>query len=101
MQDKEVVALIKAEYPKYDKYLHSKVKKPLEYGIRLLEEAEKLITTTEPQKPHRADRHRIRCKVSCRLKERKKKRLQLALKKHGYFNMQDGLNYIIDLFLGE
>ncbi len=101
MQDKEIVKIIREHYPKYDKFLHSKVKRPELYAIRLIEEAEKLISPEKPQEARRADRHRLRCRVSCRLSERKKRRLQQALKKHGYTSMQDGLNYIIDRFLGE
>jgi len=101
MQDKEIVKIIREHYPKYDKFLHSKVKRPELYAIRLIEEAEKLISPEKPQEARRADRHRLRCRVSCRLSERKKRRLQQALRKYGITSMQDGLNYIIDQFLEE
>ena len=101
MQDKEIVKIIREHYPKYDKFLHSKVKRPEFYAVRLIEEAEKLISPEKPQETRRADRHRLRCRVSCRLSERKKRRLQQALRKYGIISMQDGLTYIIDWFLGE
>jgi hypothetical protein len=101
MKDKEIVKIIREHYPKYDKYLHSKVKRPELYAIRLIEEAEKLISPEKPQEARRTDRHRLKGRVSCRLSERKKRRLQLALKRKGITSMQDGLTYIIDWFLGE
>ena len=102
IMDKDIISTIQSEFKKYDKHLHSKVKRPEEYGIRLVEDAELLIESayaTEPKTPRRADTHKLKCRVSCRLTKRKLKRLQQAFKGDGYDTIQDGLDFIIDKYL--
>ena len=103
-QDKDIVCLVKTSYPKYDKYLHSKTKRPDEYGICLVNEAKELIKSVygeKPQEPRRADKHRLQHKAQCRMTKSKFRRLQLCFKKDGYNTMQSGMDFIINEYLKE
>lgn len=104
LQDKAVVSLIKSEHPKYDKYIHSKVKRPDDYGIKLLDSAEKLIQDTfgtSPPAPRRADKRRKPCRVQVRLSKHDYKVLQQCIKRDGYDTMQAGVSKIIKDYLKE
>ena len=103
-QDKDIVNLVKTAYPKYDKYLHSKTKRPDEYGICLVSEAQELIKATygeKPQEARRADKHRLKYKVQCRVTKTKFRRLQQCKKQQGYGTMQTFLDFIINEYLKE
>lgn len=99
---KQMVEVLREQYPKYDKALHSKVERPEEYGIRLVNEAERLLedafqkTTPASRKP---DRRRLPVRIQCRLSKTNYTQLQLALKRAGFDTVQAGLTYIINLYL--
>lgn len=94
--------VIKEIHPGMDKHLLSKVENPDKYGIRLTNSAERALEDAFPTtviKARRADRHRNKKKVQCRMSERLYERLQRALNKAGYNTMQDGLEFIINSWL--
>ena len=104
LQDKEVVNLVKSEHPKYDKYIHSKVKRPDDYGIKLLDSAEKLIQDTfgtNSPAPRRTDKRRKPCRIQVRLSKHDYKVLQQCIKRDGYDTMQAGVSKIIRDYLKE
>jgi len=99
----DIVAVMKEQYPKYDKHLHSKVERPEEYGVRLVNDAERLLeeafAETAP-KPRRPDRRRLPNKVQCRLSKAEFDRLQHALKADGFDTIQAGMTHVIRFYLG-
>ena len=99
---KDVVKVIREQYPGYDRYLNSKVENPERYGVRLVNEAEALLeeayVKTAPEARKR-DRRRLPCKIQCRLSKSKFERLQQALKRDGFDTMQAGLSAIITKYL--
>jgi len=104
LQDKDIVSIVKSDYPKYDKYLHSKVKRPDDYGIKLLDSAEEMLRETigaNPPAPHRSDKRRKPCRIQCRLSKADFKRLQQAIKADGYDTIQAGVSQIIKNYLKE
>lgn len=104
LQDKDIVNLVKYWHPKYDKYIHSKVKRPDDYGIKLLDSVEEMLRETigdNPPAPRRADKRRKPCRVQCRLSKADFKRLQQAIKADGYDTIQSGVSQIIRNYLKE
>lgn len=87
-----------AGFRKYDKALQSKVERPDQYGIRLLESAEAAVLAAigeRPVKPHRSDGHRVKDRVSCRLTKPVYRQLQQAQKRCGHSTMQTLVETII------
>jgi hypothetical protein len=102
MHDKDIVSLLHDEYPGYDKHLHSKVKKPEKYGVRLLEDAENLLkghASETPQKARRASRGRYRYYIRYHVTESKREWLQQCFTRLGYDTMQSGIDALTDAFL--
>lgn len=99
---KQIVSVMKEQYPKYDKALHSKVERPEQYGIRLVSGAEKLLEAafagTAPAARKR-EKRRLPQRLQCRVSKRDYRRLQLALKADGFDTMQSGLAHIIHAYL--
>jgi hypothetical protein len=102
LQDKDIINLVKYWHPKYDKYLHSKVKRPDDYGIKLLDSVEKMLreTITSPV-PRRTDKRRKPCRVHVRLSKHDFKALQQCQKRDGYDTMQAEVSKIIKDYLKE
>lgn len=98
----QIVGVVREQYPKYDKYLHSKVERPEEYGVRLVNGAERLLeeafAKTAPT-PDKRDRRRLPARIQCRLSKTEYGRLQQALKRAGFDTIQAGLAYIINCYL--
>lgn len=104
LADKDVVAAIQRDYPKYDKSLNSKVKKPELYGIRLVTGAEEILYGLALKvrcKAVKQDRHKLTDRVSCRLPKRIKRRLLHSFKKRGWDTVQIGMENLISKFLLE
>lgn len=99
---KQIVSVMKEQYPKYDKALHSKVERPEQYGIRLVCGAEKLLEAafagTAPAAPKRENR-RLPARLQCRVSRTDYRRLQLAFWSDGFGTMQSGLAHIIHAYL--
>jgi hypothetical protein len=98
----DVVRTLREQYPGYDKYLNSKVEQPEKYGVRLVNDAERLLaesfqkTAQETRKP---DRRRLPCRVQFRLSRGEFGRLQLAFRNAGYKTMQEGMKDMISRYL--
>ena len=101
---KDMVEVAREQFPKYDKYLHSKVERPNDYGIRpvlALESAwESAFASTTPQ-CRRKDNRRLKARIQCRMTEREYEALQRRFKAQGFDTMQDGVKYIIGRYLEE
>lgn len=99
---RDIVEVMQEHYPKYDKHLHSKVERPEEYGIRLVNDAERLLedayASTSPQS-RKKDCRKLPKKIQCRVSEADFERLQHALKRNGYETIQAGLRDLIIRFL--
>lgn len=99
---KQCADVVREQYPGYDKHLHSKVEHPDRYGIRLVLGAEQALedafSMTLPE-PRKRDNRRLKAKIQCRMTETKFERLQRAFRKDGYATMQEGISYIINLYL--
>lgn len=98
----QVVEVMQERFPGYDKHLNSKVENSRKYGVRLVREAEMMLEeafkATVPE-PRKRDRHKLRCKVQCRVSQTKMDALQKALREDGYDTVQAGLLHIIDKYL--
>jgi hypothetical protein len=99
MTDNEIITTVHAEYPGYDKYLHSKVNHPAKYGVCRIPEAEKLLSDTTPCAPRREDKHRAKCSARCRMSKTKLGRLQQAFKRSGYTTIQSGMEALTNYYL--
>lgn len=99
---KQCADAVREQYHGYDKHLHSKVEHPEKYGIRLVLGAEQALedafTGTFPE-PRKKDNRRLKARISCRMTETKFERLQRAFRQDGYSTMQEGISYIINLYL--
>lgn len=105
VMDKEIVAVIQAVHPKYDKTLHSKCKRGAEYGIQLRRSAIDAVTQefgvvahTAP-KPRKPDNRSLPRRISCRLSEADYSELQLLIQSEGYSTMQDWLRQHIRQYI--
>lgn len=116
VRDKQLVSAVRELYPKYDKSLHSKVKRGDLYGIDLKPEAvsalmEKYgdperVRSANPMPPNapksrREDRRRLPCRVSCRLSKDDYSELQQAVIEDGDMTMQAWLYRQIQMLLRE
>lgn len=99
---KRIVAVMREQYPKYDKTLHSKVERPELYGVRLVRGAERLLADafagTAPE-PRKRENRRLPARLQCRVSKGDYRRLQLAFRGDGFGTMQDGLAHIIHAYL--
>ncbi len=78
LKAKDIVSVIREGYPRYDKFLHSKIENP-DCGVTLVPGAELLLTSAygkEPQKRRRRDERRLPCRISARIESWKLERLQ-------------------------
>lgn len=90
-------------FRKYDKYLHSKVKKPDEYAVMLVPEAAKMLEQAfpadQPVKARRSENRRLTERVQCRLSSDAYAALQQALTRSEYETIQGLLAHIINLYI--
>lgn len=95
---KDMVAVVKALYPKYDKTVQSKCENGEAYGVCLLPDAAEAIRDTfapELKKKRKKDHHRLTCRISCRLENDVYEELQRNVKAEGYATMQDWLTDVV------
>lgn len=99
---KEVVALVRESYPKYDKTLQSKVESN-DYGIALVFDAmDAVIREFAPDLlPPKKERwtHRLKNRVQCRLDDETYERLMATVYNEGFPTMQSWLSYRITSYL--
>jgi len=100
----QVVAVMREQYPGYDKYLNSKVENPEKYGVRIVNDAERLLeeafAKTVPEARKR-DTRRLPQRIQCRLSKTDYARLQQALKREGFDTVQAGVSALIARYLNE
>ena len=98
----QVVSVMREQYSGYDKYLNSKVERPEKYGVRLVNDAERLLEeafTKTVEISCKRDRRKLPCRIQCRMTRTKFERLQQALKREGFDTVQAGIAHVIDLWL--
>lgn len=86
IQAKEMIEVVASIYPKYDKYIQSKVEHGDEYGVQLRQDAMiALLTTFAPErlKRRRRSNRRKANRIQARLTDDVYNRLQLAIKANG------------------
>lgn len=102
---KDMIEVVKAIFPKYDKMLQSKCERSSEYGVRIRSEALDALYTKyapellEKEKRRRRGGHRLTCKISCRLEDDEYNRLIACIKDDGFDQMQAWLTYIVRNYL--
>jgi hypothetical protein len=91
----KIVSVVRRGYPKYDRYIDSKVIRP-EYGIRLASGADKLLKDAfgDMAKARRKDTRRLPRRVQFRLSEAEYRWLKEHLTDIGYETMQDGMVHV-------
>jgi hypothetical protein len=93
--DKDLVEIVRGLYPKYDKTLHSKVKRGDAYGITLRQDAQKAVCEAygiNPSNQRRSDNRTLPGRISCRLDNATYEALQQLVKSDGYDTMQSWLS---------
>lgn len=100
---KDIVTLIKSEYPGYDKALNSKCENPERYGVGLTPGAMQLVienyapgllhSETKPAK--RRDNHRLTRRIHCRLTDEDYDRLMEHIHGEGFDTVQAWLTYTV------
>ena len=94
LASQQMVDCVKELYPKYDKPLQSKCESSDVYGVELRRDAlEKLYKEFDPdelQKFRRsADRHKLTCRIYCRLEDDVYKRLLAQIRQDGFKSVQE------------
>ena len=100
---KDMVVVVRAIYPKYDKTMQSKCENGDEYGVSLRPDAmnalyEQFAPEQLAKKPKR-DNHRLKGRVSCRLEDADFSALQQRMSKDGYTTAQNLLTELVRQYL--
>lgn len=102
---RDMVAVVKEIYPKYDKTIQSKCERDDEYGVRIRDDALKaLYLRFDPEqlqkiKKKKAGGHKLTCRISCRLPDETYEELQKYIQKDGYKTMQDWLSDTVEKYI--
>lgn len=93
---KDMVEIVKPLYPKYDKVMQSKCENGDAYGVQLRSDAmEALYKAFDPaslkKKRKKKYKHRLICRISCRLETEEYVKLKRLVEAEGYGTMQDWL----------
>jgi len=97
---KDMVEVVKAIYPKYDKTVQSKCENGDAYGVCLRADAaeaicERFAPELKRQKQKKKDGHRLTCRISCRLETTEYEELMLHIGQDGYDTVQAWLTNIV------
>ncbi len=98
---KEMVEVVRAIFPKYDKMLQSKCERSSEYGVRIRPEAmDALIAKYAPEELEKVKRkrrggHRLTCRVSCRLEDAEYADFVKLVREDGFDTIQAWLAFDI------
>ena len=98
---KDMVAVVRALYPKYDKTVQSKCENGEAYGVDLRPDALEALYRAftperlEPPRRTRHGQHRLTRRISCRLEDEDYAALQQLIEASGYATMQDWLTDVI------
>ena len=101
LQSQEIVKVVNKMYPRYDKYLQSKVERPEKYGIRLTAEAEKLLEEvfgSGMYAPRKKEKRRLAYRLSFRTTKTVYTQLQYILKSEGFNTIQACLTHIVNFY---
>lgn len=102
---KEMVAVVKELYPKYDKTMQSKCERGSEYGVYLRPDAmEALYRRFDPaalaaRRRKKNSGHRLTCRISCRLEDEDYRALQQHIQADGYQTMQDWITDMVRQYI--
>jgi len=94
---KDMVAVVQAIYPKYDKTVQSKCENGDAYGVSLRPDAMAALYAhfapelAEGRKAVKKDAHRLTCRISARLETADYEALQRLIEAEGYATTQDWL----------
>ena len=94
---KDMVAVVQAIYPKYDKTVQSKCENGDTYGVSLRPDAMAALYAhfapelAEGRKAVKKDAHRLTCRISARLETADYEALQRLIEAEGYATTQDWL----------
>lgn len=103
----QMVEVVRELYPKYDKTIQSKCERAGEYGISIQPDAmaalmEKFAPDeVEARKRSRHGKHRLTCKITCRMEDELYGLLQQQAKADGYDTMQDCIADLIKTYVGQ
>lgn len=93
---KDIVAVLRTEYPRYSKITHSMVEHPDSYGVTLLPEAEQLLEDRLGREERRTgDRHRNRHRLSCWVPEELHSAVKQAVEAGGRYASVSELMYTL------
>jgi hypothetical protein len=105
---KEMVDVVREIFPKYDKPTQCKCENSDAYGVVLRPEAmQALRERFEPEKPTEAqraekrDKHKLTCRISCRLEAEAYEALQQKLTADGYATMQELVTELVRRYIGK
>lgn len=100
IESRHIVPVVKELAPKYDKHLHSKVKKVDDYSVQLIPEIERLLYERFPEgETKKQPVRRLTCRVYTRMTKVTKEALQRAFEADGYASMQEGMVFLATQYL--
>ncbi len=104
---KDMVAVVQAIYPKYDKTVQSKCENGDAYGVSLRPDAMAALYAhfapelAEGRKAVKKDAHRLTCRISARLETADYEALQRLIEAEGYATTQDWLTATVRRYIAE
>lgn len=104
---KDMVAVVQAIYPKYDKTVQSKCENGDAYGVSLRPDAMAALYAhfapelAEGRKAVKKDAHRLTCRISARLETADYEALQRLIEAEGYTTTQDWLTATVRRYIAE
>lgn len=104
---KDMVAVVQAIYPKYDKTVQSKCENGDAYGVSLRPDAMAALYAhfapelVESRKTAKKDAHRLTCRISARLETADYEELQRLIAAEGYATTQDWLTATVRRYIAE
>lgn len=106
MDRKEIVRVMKEQYPGYDKFLHSKAENPSKYGICRTKEAESYLKSIfgecyaeKAVRGRRRDGHKLTCRISARMTNERYDELQRYITADGFTTTQSFLEWLVNLYI--
>jgi hypothetical protein len=96
---KEMVDVVRELFPKYDKTTQSKCENSDAYGVVLRPEAMQALR--ERFEPEKRDKHKLTCRISCRLEAEAYEALQQKLTADGYATMQELVTELVRRYIGK
>ena len=100
----DVVRAVRGTFPGFDKSLLSKVEHSDRYGVQLRNEAVDAVLALAPgalvaHRRAREDRHKLPCRIYCRVPESLHALLQQRMRADGYHTMQDLLADLVQKYI--